>query len=264
MTLWKRLAKNGRAMQILNDGLPEPVYQWVLAASKVYDRGKADISVTELINPPRIRILKKKYWLSLKVKASSLLNVTLGQTVHKAIQDATKTGASERRLSIMVRDWVVSGGMDHYENGILSDWKTTNKWKTLYAEEGLIEEFEKQLNVYAQILREHKIPVTNAKIWAYFKDWNRGDLKRYMRLGEIFVPGLKQGYPEKEWLYFDLRLWDEAEAKAYLEERVRLHQEAESLLPECPKEELWSGRRCKDYCDVGMNGFCEQFNQGRT
>lgn len=244
-------------MKILNDGLPQPVYDWIVKTQGQYSKGDADMSVTELINPPRIRVLKKRLWEQIEVKASSLLNVTIGNTIHDAIEASSTTGVSERRLSLSVLDWKVSGGMDHWEDGILSDWKTCNKWKTLLCDNGVIDEYEKQLNVYAQILRVNKIPVTRAKIFAIFKDWNRGELNQNLKKGHIFKPSLQNGYPEKEWLYFDLRLWSEEEATEYIHGRVILHQEAEEHLPLCPEKELWGGRRCSDYCDVSFG--CDQY-----
>ncbi len=248
-------------MKIINNGLPEPVYEWILASQGEYSKGTADISVTELINPPRPRILKKKHDQDIVVYASTLINVCLGQAVHKGIEEATKTGTAERRLSVNVLGWEISGGMDNYHDGVLVDYKTCNKWKTVLCNDGVVDEFEKQLNIYAEILRSNDIPVTELKIFAIFKDWNRAEFKTYNQKGKIFEANVKSGYPEKEWLYFPLRLWSEEEAKFYLNERVKIHQEAEKKLPFCQPHEIWGGRRCMDYCEV--NNFCEQYQESR-
>ena len=245
-------------MRITNNaGLPQPVYDWILSVQSEYDNGGADLSVTDLINPPRIRILKKRLYDKIEVEAESLLNVTVGSTIHKAIQEASKTGVAERRLTIEVLGWKLSGGMDHWMDGVLSDWKTANKWKTMFAENGRIEEWEEQLNVYAHILRQHEIPVTKTKIFAWFKDWTKPERDKQHKNGGLFSPNYCQGYPNKEWLYFDLKLWSPEDAKDYVYERVKLHQEAEKRLPECPKESLWNGKRCTTYCNVNFG--CEQY-----
>lgn len=249
-------------MIFINDGLPEPVFEWILATNAEYTKGDADISVTELINPPQIRILKKKHYKEIVVNASTLINISIGHAVHKGIQDATKTGIAERRLSIMVNGWKVSGGMDSYIDGTLNDWKTCNKWKTVMSKEGAVEEFEKQLNVYAEILRQNGEPVNALKIFAIFKDWNRKEFKEYLAKRKIFIPNEKSGYPDKEWLYFDLNLWPEDEAKAYVEERVLLHQKAEEEIPDCKFSEIWNGLRCRSYCNV--NKFCAQFQRSES
>lgn len=239
--------------KIINDNLPIPVYEWILAVNSSYSKGDSDISVTELINPPRVRMLKKLHDAEIVINASTLLNVSIGHAVHKGIQDATKTGISERRLSIVRDGWKISGGMDHYLDGVLSDWKTCNKWKTVLCNNGIIDEFEKQLNVYAQILRENKEPVSNAKIFAIFKDWNRSEFRSYLDKKKIFIPNKKSGYPEKEWLYFDLRLWPEDVASNYIDKRIALHK---GPMPLCTASEIWGGKRCKEYCEV--NKWCEQ------
>ncbi len=246
-------------MRIINDGLPEPVFEWILAACGEYSKGDADISVTELIGPPRPRILKKKHSHEIEIQASTLINISIGHAVHKGIQDATKTGVAERRLSMMVNGWKLSGGMDSYIDGVINDWKTCNKWKTVMSEKGVIEDFEKQLNIYAQILRENKIPVTNLKIFAIFKDWNRQEFKNYLVKNKIFIPGERSGYPEKEWLYFDLRLWPAKEAKDYIKERISIHQLADKEMPLCTSEDVWGGRRCQSYCEVAAH--CSQWKE---
>lgn len=246
-------------MRYINDGLPEPVFEWILATNAEYSKGDADISVTELINPPQIRILKKRHWDEIEVNASSRLNISIGHAVHKGIQAATKTGIAERRLSIMVNGWKISGGMDSYIDGTLNDWKTCNKWKTVLSKNGVVDEFENQLNVYAEILRQNNEPVNALKIFAIFKDWNRAEFKKYLNKRKIFIPNEISGYPEKEWLYFDLHLWSDDRAKSYIEDRILIHQKAEEEMPDCKHSEIWNGRRCKSYCDVKK--FCEQYQR---
>lgn len=247
-------------MKIINDGLPEPVFEWILQIQSQYSKGNADISVTELINPPKVRVLTKRNYDNIVVKASTLLNVTVGNQVHDGIETACRTGISERRLSIDVKGWKISGGMDHYNDGTLSDWKTANKWKTmLSADNGRLEEFENQLNVYAHILRSHDIPVNKLKVWIWFKDWNKGEHTSALKKGAIFDNYYKSGYPEREWLHLDLKLWSHEEAKSYIEERVRLHQEAEKALPDCSPDETWKGKRCAGYC-YGQP-WCDQYNK---
>ena len=246
-------------MKITNEaGLPKAVYDWIVKTQGEYTKGDADISVTELINPPRVRILKKRLKDKIVIDAEKLLNVTVGNCIHAGIENATKTGHAERRLSVTVDSWKLSGGMDHFEDGTLTDYKTANKWKTVLSDDGRIEEWEKQLNVYAHILRENDHPVSHLQIWAYFKDWNRGEFGRYQKKGEIFRPNLSCGYPEAEWLSIPLVLWEPEKARAYIEERVKLHRDAEDDLPECTRDEMWDGRgRCARYCDVSFG--CVQY-----
>lgn len=246
-------------MKITNEaGLPQSVYEAL--SNNEYSRGDADISVTELIDSPRVRALKKKHDSEISIEAEGLLPSFLGTCFHKGIEGGTKTGTVERRLSIEVDGWKISGGMDHYHDGALTDYKTATTWKVMLdCPEGRIVEWENQLNVYAHILRTNGYPVEDLKIFVYFKDWNKGSLGKAK---SIFKPGIQGGYPAKSWLYFNLNLWTPVQADGYIESRVYLHKEAEKYLPQCSKKELWNGNRCKSYCSVVS--YCDQYNKIKT
>lgn len=247
-------------MKITNArGLPQPVFEAL--NRKDYSSGDAHISVTELIDSPRIRVLKKKHNNEIELEADTLLAAFLGTCFHKGIEMGTKTGTTERRLSIDVNGWKLSGGMDHYNDGVLTDYKTATKWKTMLdCADGRIEEWENQLNVYAHILRANGFPVTKLMLFALFKDWNKGDFGRSAKSGKIFVPYQQGGYPENAWLHFEVALWPENIAAAYVLARVVLHQDAEKKLPLCTAKEIWKNAgRCKNYCSVSK--WCEQFKK---
>lgn len=246
-------------MIIENDGLPEAVYQLILDDD--YSREGADISVTQLIDSPRVRVLTKINDSRIVVKASTRLAATLGKAFHKAVEKATLKGTPERRLSIGVNGWVLSGGMDHYQDGVISDYKTANVFKAVYAESGKIEEFENQLNVYAHILRSNDFPVTNLKIFVLFKDWNRRGFSENFKKGKIWVPWSNQGYPVTHWAHFSVPLWTKERASQYVLERVLLHQAADEKLPLCSREEVWKGIRCKEYCPANL--WCDQFESSK-
>lgn len=249
-------------MKIVNkNGLPQREYDLVCAYNKAYTKEGADVSVTELIDSPRIRILKKKHDDEIEVEADSLLQAALGQAFHEALAKHSTEGISERRLSIEVNGWKVSGSMDHYKDGVISDDKTCNVWKTVYSENGNIPEFEKQLNVYAHILRENNIPVIDLKIFALFKDWNRRGHTEAFKKNKIWVPDQQSGYPNKSWAHFSLKLWTPDVAKLYVLRRVIMHQKAEKELPLCSRDDLWSGSRCANYCNVQR--WCDQYAKSK-
>lgn len=250
----------GEQVKITNkSGLPQAVFEAL--ERKEYSREGADISVTELIDSPRIRVLKRKHDAEVELEAESLLASFLGTCFHKGIESGTKTGTTERRLEIKVRGWKLSGGMDHYHDGVLTDYKTATTWKTMLdCKDGRIEEWENQLNVYAHILRANGHPVNKIMLFALFKDWNRGSLRQNATKGNIFSPYVQGGYPENSWLYFELNLWSPDKAEAYVIERVKMHQDAEKKLPLCTSKEIWKNAgRCKSYCAVSK--FCTQFEE---
>ncbi len=199
-----------------------------------------------------MRVLYKKHDSDIEIEASTLLQPLIGKGFHLLVEKATKTGVAERRMSIMVNGWKLSGGMDHYDllaldNAILIDYKTTNVWKMVYAKNGIPDGFENQLNVYAEILRQNGCLVSKLEIFAVFKDWKD---KEKLKV---------KNYPQKDWARFELPLWSQEKAQAYILERVKLHQDAEKELPKCSSSDIWNGIRCRRYCNVSK--WCEQFNK---
>ena len=245
-----------------NAGLPLPVFEAL--SNKEYSRGDADISVTSLIDSPRVRILNRAHSDSIELEAEGLLASFLGTCFHKGIETGTKTGTPERRLDVVVAGWKISGGMDHYHEGVLTDYKTATVFKVGAngCPDGIVEDYENQLNVYAHILRVNGYPVTGLKIFILFKDWNKRSFGEAFKKGKIFKPYGQGGYPDKTWVYYDIDLWKPEWAEAYVNRRVLLHQEAEKTLPLCTSKEIWGGTRCKSYC--GAAPFCDQFKQQST
>lgn len=252
-------------MKVTNGaGLPTSVFEAISRKEREYSKDGANISVTELIDSPRVRVLKKQHDQETEIEAEALLASFLGTCFHKGIESGTKTGTSERRLSIEVGGWKISGGMDHYHDGVLTDYKTATTWKTrLDCSGGRIEEWENQLNVYAHILRAHGFPVSKLMLFALFKDWNKASFGAEARKGRVFIPYKSGGYPEKTWVHFEVKLWPENVAEAYVAARVKAHQNAEKSLPLCTSKEIWKGNRCRNYCVVSK--FCTQhMNQSKT
>lgn len=246
-------------MKITNQaGLPQAVFEAI--SQKEYTKEGANLSVTELIDPPRVVALKKKHDAEIEVEAEGLLATFLGTAFHKAIEAGTQTGTAERRLKMEVGGWTISGGMDHYHDGVLTDYKTATTWKTMFSK-GRVEEWEKQLNVYAQILRSNGHPVHAIRIFVYFKDWTSRGLSSATKSGKVFEPNKKGGYPAKAWLHFDLILWPEEATQIYIERQVKAHQLAEKELPNCEPEDTWNGRRCSQYCVAAP--FCLQYQSAK-
>ena len=89
-------------------------------------------------------------------------------------------------------------------------------------------EYEQQLNMYAHLLRENGFKVDGLKIVAIYRDWSKMEAKR------------DNNYPQLGAETHDVKLWSKEDAKAFMEERVRLHQDAETSLPYCDDEERWA------------------------
>ncbi len=215
-------------------GLPQPVVT-ALTRSE-YSRGESNRSITQLIDAPRVRILKQEHQEELTEDVSEKLWAVLGTGVHKMFENtADENHISEERLFIEVDGWVISGAIDLQkieEDGVIvSDYKTTSVWSVIFGKV----EWEYQLNCYAALVRRSKgLKVKSLKVIAMMRDWKASEAE------------FKQDYPKAPILEIDIPLWADHEQDAYLNGRVHIHQTAEfsrltgSELPECSDAERWA------------------------
>lgn len=219
-------------------GLPQTLVN--LAKRDRYSRGKSRISVTQLIDSPRVRLMREQYDDQIEVDVSEMVWPLMGQAFHYIVeQGADEEHLPEERLFMNINGWTISGGIDLQKVGIgadgtaemiISDYKLTSAWAIMHNKI----DWERQLNCYAHLVEKTKgYKVTGLKIIAVCRDWNRHEAE------------YKEGYPQAPITVVPQRLWDEAERVSYIEDRVRLHQEAERLHEwgeghtECSDEERW-------------------------
>ena len=188
------------------------------ARDEKYDKGESDISVTTLIDAPRVNILRQQNRDNIEADVSDMIWPLLGTAVHHMLESAQPKGSvtMEERLFVEVNGWTVSGQIDHQEEidgqVYISDYKVTSVWSVIYGKEDWV----RQLNCYAQLVRMAKgRKVGGVRIIAILRDWQRREAQ--------FKPN---EYPQSPVVTVDIPLWPEDQAKAYLEDRVHLHQEA--------------------------------------
>ena len=222
-----------------NAGYPEALVKAVENDS--YSRGEGlDRSVTGLLAPPRQAALKEIHGHEIVEDVSDRTYALYGQLVHLLLERAgeqSRNAINEERLYAEVGGWTISGQTDtlplteDQRSWIISDYKfvTAYKFKRSYSGELVIpEDYEQQLNMYAYLLRENGFKVDGLKIVAIYRDWSKLEAKR------------DKNYPQLGAEPHDVPLWSEERAKAFMEERVRLHQNAENDLPECDDDERWA------------------------
>lgn len=90
--------------------LPQPIVDAV--ANDDYSRGNSDISVTQLISPPRMTALVREHWDTLEEDVSDRIFSLFGKAVHTILERAERVAIAEQRLYMKVGDWTVSGAMD--------------------------------------------------------------------------------------------------------------------------------------------------------
>lgn len=214
--------------------LPQPVVT-ALTRSE-YSRGDSNRSITQLIDSPRVRILRKEHDDEISEDVSDKLWAVLGNGVHKMFENsADENHATEERLFIDVEGWTISGAIDLQQTDgdgvIVKDYKTTSIWSVIYGKV----EWEYQLNCYAALVRRAKgVKVNGLRVIAIMRDWKANDA------------ATKPDYPVSPIMEIEIPMWSEAEQDSYILKRVQLHQQAEferltgSELPDCTDEERWA------------------------
>lgn len=214
-------------------GLPDPVVK-ALTRSE-YSKGESNRSITQLIDAPRVRILRQEHWEELEEDVSEKMWAVMGTAAHKMFEDtADDKHISEERIFLEIEGWVVSGAIDVQrieDDGItIMDYKTTSVWSVILGKV----EWERQLNCYASLLRRAKgAKVKGLKVIAILRDWRSRDALD------------KADYPKAPIVEIDIPMWTDEEQDKYLDGRVELHQKAEfdrltgAELPDCSSQERW-------------------------
>ena len=222
-------------MKITNNyGLPDPFMNFV--RNDKYTRGKADISVTTLIDSPRIRLLVDDHKDKLESDLVDMIWPIFGTAVHSVLESSIeqKNTIVEERLYASCNDWTLSGALDHQEileDGRIrvTDYKVTSVWSVIHGKK----EWEYQQNCYAWLLRQNGKDVESIRICAILRDWQKRKA------------ATDSDYPSAPVVIIDLPLWTRDECQKYVEERMSLHQEAQinydihGELPLCSEAEKW-------------------------
>ena len=134
-------------------GLPDPVVR-ALTRSE-YSKGDSNRSITQLIDSPRVRILRQEHWDELEEDVSEKMWAVMGTAAHKMFEDtADEKHVSEERLYTEIDGWVISGAIDVQkieDDGIVvMDYKTTSVWSVILGKS----QWEYQLNCYAALVSQ--------------------------------------------------------------------------------------------------------------
>jgi len=212
-------------MIIANEtGLPAAVY--AALSNDEYTKGHADISVTDLIAPPRIVTLKALRGDEMQEDAADMGARYIGTVVHKDLEQYKQTEESETRVFITVAGWVVGGKPDHFDSasGHLQDYKTIKASEFMY---GLKEERTQQLNIYAEMLRLNGYEVNKLTAVVVIVDFSWPAVERDHR------------YPPRSIVEIPVEMWARNKIQQFIRDRVAVHQAARVTLPLCTDEERW-------------------------
>ena len=205
-----------------------------------YSRGDSNISVTQLIDSPRIARLQREHAGEQSKDAVDFVWSRFGTSVHTMFEESLKATGSdvitEERLFTETQGWKLSGAIDAQEvadDGVtISDFKVTSAWSVIFDKSS----WHTQLNVYAYLVRKAKgQTVKKLQIVALLRDW----VKRKAEQGG--------DYPTAPIVVLDIPMWSEAEQDAYVERQMRNHIQATKVyrtltdqpLIFCTSEETW-------------------------
>jgi len=200
-----------------------------------YSRGDSNISVTQLIDSPRIAQLQQEHAGEQSKDAVDFVWSRFGTSVHTMFEESLKATGSdvitEERLFTETQGWKLSGAIDAQEvadDGVtISDFKVTSAWSVIFDKSS----WHTQLNVYAYLVRKAKgQTVKKLQIVALLRDWVR---RKAEQGGD---------YPTAPIVVLDIPMWSEAEQDAYVERQMRQHIEAATTdkpLIFCTSGEMW-------------------------
>lgn len=221
-------------MKLTNrNSLPETIINVIKRPE--YNKGKSNMSVTELLNSPRIVQLKRKHWDDLEEDASDMVWSIFGTAIHGVLEHGKDDHhIVEERIHVVIDGIHISGAIDLQEieeDGIiLSDYKTTSAWAVMNEKQ----DWHNQLNSYGYLVEvAKKTPVKKLQIVAIVRDWSRREAAN------------REGYPKAPIVVIEIPLWSFEEREAYVRSRISLHgdaffeMETGGDMPECTAEEMW-------------------------
>lgn len=210
-----------------NYGLPE-AYVRAVRNEKYVSRG--NISVTTLIDSPRVRLLKRVH--TYKEDVADTVWAVFGTGVHTIIERGSEghhDSICEIAMSMNVNGWEVTGTTDNYSisEKTLTDWKVTSVWKVL---KGLSKDdsWVKQTNIYATMLQNPEatkiingvetkdvFEVNYINIICILKDWKKREAM------------YNKDYPLTPVVKLTVPMYSHEGMMKYISDRVILHQEEE-------------------------------------
>lgn len=214
-------------------GLPETIVN--VLKRPTYSKGNANLSVTQLLNSPKIVALTKKFDDEIEQDVADMVWSIFGTAIHGVLEHGKdENHVVEQRIHTHHDGYNISGAIDLQimENGSVAirDYKTTSAWAVMNEKP----EWEQQLNVYAWLIeKEKKEPVSSLGIVAIIRDWSRRDAET------------REGYPPAPIKEIAIPLWSFEEREAYVSARISAHSACEfaielgDSLPDCSPEEMW-------------------------
>lgn len=211
-------------------GLPE-TYVEVVKKYVNYSNHGNDLSVTQLIDSPKLVRLKMRHMDEVQEDVSDLFWSMLGTVAHNVLeQHSAVLDLAEERLVMEHEGVKLSGKFDAYHEGVVTDYKLTSVYSVQM--ESKSDSWEKQLNCYAHLLRNAGYDVHTVQIFAMMRDWQKSKAK------------FDDKYPSAPVQLIKLKLWEPAFAEQFIRDRIMMHKATfhapDEFLPDCSEAEMWA------------------------
>jgi hypothetical protein len=212
-----------------NQGLPRALVE---AVKRDTHKG-ADYSASALTKSPRALWLERRHGDEITKDASEMVWALFGTAVHAVLERAdNEHRLTEEYLTAEIAGKTLSGTCDLYDDGIISDWKTTSVWSYIYLDRARMDEYESQLNAYAYLFRKYGFAVDGLQIVMLFRDWQASKAK--------YDPS----YPQSQVKVVPVELWDEMRQVNYLIKRITMYEgwseTPDDELPLCSADYRWA------------------------
>ena len=219
-------------MKITNKlGLPDMLVRTV---ENDYQYRDKRYSITSLLDPDRVLMLKRRYNDKIEQDVSECIWMLFGTVTHYALETGIELKENEyveeHLEHTFDNGYTLSGIIDHVYDYV-DDYKTTSAWTVIYGSNNEHWKLQLQMGAYLHY-KEHGNWINKGRIIAILKDWNRNDAK------------FKDNYPKLpvEVIEFDLGTPEEIEK--WIIDRFNQIAQLENMyddeLPLCTPEERFN------------------------
>jgi len=219
-------------MKITNKlNLPDMLVRTV---EKDYQYRDKRYSITSLLDPDRVLMLKRRHNDEIEQDVSECIWMLFGTVTHYALETGIECRENEyveEHLEYTFPSgYTLSGIIDHVEDYI-DDYKTTSVWTVIYGSNN--EHWKKQLQMGAYLhYKEHGNWINKGRIIAILKDFNKKDSL------------LKDNYPKLPVQVINFDLGTPEEVEEWIVKRFKRIEYLEKLsdldLPLCTPEERFN------------------------
>lgn len=203
--------------------LPEPFNSLAKKDEKEFDNSR--FSVTELLEPTREIILKRKYYHLLTEDVSDMIPALLGTAFHKMMEELTNDNETEVKYELKLGEYTLVGKIDKIDGDTICDYKTC-KVSKITKKDFTNDRLQGLMYAYIRLMVTG-VKTTKLKFYNLMKDWSKISYKSDYPLYPIYI-----------WEY-DIQDSDYDFIEKFIKNKLNDIKEGFNNLPACSDEEKW-------------------------